>query len=455
MMRRLTKVVTMKRKFLYVLVTTLLVVNALVGARIYLSTASAAEADEPYESLRIFTLVLERIRQEYVDGENLSYDELVKGALKGMLNTLDPHSEYMEPRKYEELRKDTEGEYGGVGIVVSVRTDRITVVNPMEGSPGFEAGILAGDELLKVDGKDVGRDLPDAVQLLRGKPDTKVKLTFFRPSTGETKEVELTRKVIKVSSVVDLDGLSEYPLLPDAVGYIRIGQFGDHTAEDLEKALAKIEKQGATGLVLDLRDNPGGLLDQAVYVSEKFLPRGQMIVSTEGRGAERKEEYRARGRGKIRDLPMVVLVNGGSASAAEIVSGCLQDLKRAVIVGEQTFGKGSVQSILPLGNGSALRLTTAKYYTPSHKVIHEHGITPDIQVSLEDEAKRLLDVRRSPGGVDSLPEAQRERASLVEDPQLERALEVLKTHHLLSQSSETHPRAAVLSAKGAKRIARE
>jgi carboxyl-terminal processing protease len=291
--------------------------------------------------------------------------------------------------------------------------------------------------------------------MLRGKPDTKVKLTFFRPGTGETREVELTREIIKVSSVVDLNGTSEYPLLSDSVGYVRIAQFGDHTVEDLEKALIRIEKQNASGLILDLRDNPGGLLDQAVYVSEKFLPKGQIIVSTEGRGAARKEEYRARGRGKIRELPMVVLVNGGSASAAEIVSGCLQDLQRAVVVGEQTFGKGSVQSILPLGNGSALRLTTAKYYTPSHKVIHEKGITPDILVPLDDEDKRLLDIVRSPGGVDSLPESQRARAAQVQDPQLERALEVLRTHHLLSHSAGTHPRASVLSAKRPARIARE
>jgi carboxyl-terminal processing protease len=268
-------------------------------------------------------------------------------------------------------------------------------------------------------------------------------------------EVELTRKVIKVSSVVDLNGMSDYELLPGSVGYVRIGQFGDHTAEDLEKALTKLEKKNATGLVLDLRDNPGGLLDQAVYVAEKFLPRGQMIVSTEGRGAARKEEYRARGRGRIRELPMVVLVNGGSASAAEIVSGCLQDLKRAVIIGEQTFGKGSVQSILPLGNGSALRLTTAKYYTPSHKVIHEHGITPDIQVGLDDEDKRLLDIVRSPGGTDSLPEAQRARAAQVQDPQLDRALEVLKMHHLLSNSADSHPRVGELTRNRPARIARE
>jgi carboxyl-terminal processing protease len=168
----------MKRKFIYGMVTVLLALNALVGARLYLGTASAAESDDPYDSLRIFALVMERIRQEYVDGENLSYDELVRGALKGMLNTLDPHSEYMEPRKYDDLRKDTEGEYGGVGIVVSVRTGRVTVVTPMEGSPGYEAGMLAGDELTKVDGQRIGTDLTETVQLLRGKPNTKVKVTF-------------------------------------------------------------------------------------------------------------------------------------------------------------------------------------------------------------------------------------------------------------------------------------
>lgn len=445
----------MKRKVSYALVTVLLTINAIVGAGLYLSTATAAEKDDPYDSLRVFALVMERIRQDYVDGANLTYDDLVRGALKGMLNTLDPHSEYMEPRKYDDLKKDTEGEYGGVGIVVSVRSGRVMVVTPMEGTPGYEAGILAGDELKKVDGKLVTGELQDTVQLLRGKPDTKVTLTFYRPSTGETKDVVLTRQVIKVSSVLDLNGMSDYKLLNGSVGYVRIAQFGDHTSDDLEKALGRIEKQHATGLILDLRDNPGGLLDQAVYVASEFLPRGQLVVSTEGRGATKKEEYHAEGRGKICELPMVILANGGSASAAEIVTGCMQDLKRAVIIGEQTFGKGSVQSILPLGNGSALRLTTAKYYTPSHKVIHEHGITPDIYVPLDDETKRLLDIVRSPGGLDSLPEAQRDRASHAKDPQLERALEVLKTHQLLSEFSEEHPRATVLSKKHAGRIARE
>lgn len=443
----------MKRRITYALITVLLAANAIVGAGLYLSTASAAENDDPYDSLRVFALVMERIRQDYVDGDHLSYDDLVKGALKGMLNTLDPHSEYMEPRKYDDLKKDTEGEYGGVGIVVSVRTGKVTVVSPMEGSPGFEAGILAGDELLKVDGKTVTRDLQDTVQLLRGKPDTKVSVTFYRPSTGETKDVVLTRQVIKVSSVLDLNGFSDYKLLTNSVGYVRITQFGDHTADDLEKALVKIEKQHANGLILDLRDNPGGLLDQAVYVAEKFLPRGQLIVSTEGRDGTKKEEYRASGRGKIRDLPMVVLANGGSASAAEIVTGCLQDLKRAVVIGEQTFGKGSVQSILPLGNGSALRLTTAKYYTPSHKVIHEHGITPDIFVPMDDETKRMLDIVRSPGGLDTMPEAQRARATNVDDAQLDRALEVLRTHQLLSEFSEKYPRATILTGKREDRIA--
>lgn len=444
----------MKRKFIFGLVTAFLVVNAIVGARIYVTNVSAAEKDEPYDSLRTFMVVMERIRQEYVDGEGLTYDDLVKGALRGMLDTLDPHSEYMEPRKYSELRKDTEGEYGGVGIVVSVRDGRITVLMPMEDSPGHRAGIRAGDELVKIDGKPVGRDLQNAVQLLRGKPNTDVVLTFYRPATEETRDVTLTREVIKVSSVNDLNGRSEFPLLPDKIGYIRILQFGDHTADDLEKALQKIEDQSAKGLVIDLRDNPGGLLDQAVYVCEKFLPRGQRIVSTEGRGAVRKEEYTARGRGKVRDIPMVVLVNGGSASAAEIVSGCLQDLGRAVIIGEQTFGKGSVQSILPLGNGSALRLTTAKYYTPSHKVIHEKGISPDIEVTMATEEIRMLDYRRSPGGLEALPEEQRKRALTVKDVQLERALEVLKSHELLSDYSSSRRRAAVMRSKHTQ-IARE
>ncbi len=443
----------MKRKFIFGMVTSILAINAIIGAHLYATNVSAAVKDDPYPNLQVFMAVMESVRQEYVDGEGLSYEQLVNGALKGMLNTLDPHSEYMQAKKYNELKKDTEGEYGGVGIVVNVQHGKVTVVAPMEDSPGFEAGLKIGDQLVKVEGEPVEGDLEETVQLLRGKAGTDVTVTLFRESSSETKDVTVTRRAIKVSTVTDINGQTNYPVSDDGIGYVRLLQFGDHTADDLESALKKLEKNGMTSLVLDLRDNPGGLLDQAVYVAEKFLPKGQMIVSTEGRGAIRKEEYRARGRGKIRDLPMVVLVNGGSASAAEIVSGCLQDLKRAVVIGEQTFGKGSVQSILPLGNGSALRLTTARYYTPSHKVIHENGISPDIIVEMSDEELAAMRMRQSPGGLETLDQADRDRIGAFGDPQFNRARDVFKAVNLFSKLTASRDVASKLEAPKKTQIA--
>ncbi len=430
----------MKRRFVYGLLTVVLGLNLLIGARIYDYSANAADRDEPYTNYRLFSDVLEKVRQEYVDGQKLTYQDLVHGALKGMLNTLDPHSEFMDSSKFEELKKDTQGEFGGVGIVVSVARDKsLTVVAPMEDTPGFRAGISSGDVIKKIDGRATDKfTLEDAVKRLRGEPGSEVSLTVLRPSSGQTRDYKLTRAVIRVDTVKDINGKREFPIVENSIGYIRLTQFGEHTASDLEKALKKLESEGMHSLVLDLRGNPGGLLDQAGQVAEKFLPRGQLVVSTEGRGAMQKSEYKSSGRSQHANVPMVVLVNGGSASAAEIVAGCLQDLQpitHAIVVGEQTFGKGSVQSILPLPDGSALRLTTAKYYTPSHRVIHEKGITPDIIVPMSEEEERDLFLKRVPGGVESLDERDRERVKNARDPQLERALDLLKGIALYSQRS--------------------
>jgi carboxyl-terminal processing protease len=422
----------MKRRVIYGVVLGVLAVNLFVGAQVYFSNVQAAEKDDALPNLRLFTTVLDRVRQEYVDGDKLSYQDLIHGALKGMLSTLDPHSEFMEPVKYDDLKKDTQGEFGGVGIVVSMKDNYVTVVSPMEDTPGFKAGILTGDRIVKIDGKSTEKfSLNEAVKRLRGVPDTDVTITTFRPSTGQFKDHTLTRAKIKVDTVKDINGKREFPLSEDNVGYIRLVQFGESTASDLDDGLRKLTSKGAESIILDLRDNPGGLLDQAVQVCEKFLPAGQLIVSTEGRDSKTKSTYHAKGRGKHPAYPVVVLVNNGSASASEIVAGCLQDCTiervcKAIIVGEQTFGKGSVQSILPLQDGSALRLTTAKYYTPSHKVIHEKGITPDIIVPMSDEEMRDVLMQRTVGGLESLPEKDQGRVRNAHDPQLERAMDLLK-----------------------------
>jgi carboxyl-terminal processing protease len=418
----------MKRRFIYAVVILGLSANLLVGARIYLSSATSSVKDSAYPSLELFSYVLEKVRKDYVDGEKLTYQDLVSGALKGMLNTLDPHSEYMDPEKYKELQSDTQGAFGGLGIVISMKDNFITVVAPMEDSPGGRAGILSGDRIVKIDGRSTERmPLQDAVKNLRGEPGTDVKITILRPSSGALKDYKLTRSVINIDMVKDIHGKKEFPLLENKVGYVHLVQFGEKTSDDLEAALRKMKGEGMQAMILDLRWNPGGLLEQAVDVCEKFLPRGQLVVSTEGRNPAQNSTRKAMGRGdELKNMPIVVLVNLGSASASEIVAGCLQDVKRAIILGEKTFGKGSVQSILPLADGSALRLTTAKYYTPSHKVIHEEGITPDITVPLTTEEERDIILKRTPGGIESLEEKDRERVAKSHDPQMERAMDLLK-----------------------------
>jgi len=425
----------MKRRLIYGAVVVVLTVNLLIGARIYVTTAQAAEKDSPYSSLELFSFVLEKVRKDYVDGQKLTYQDLVYGALKGMLNTLDPHSEFMEPEKYKELQNDTQGAFGGLGIVVSMKDNFVTVVAPMDDSPGFKAGIMSGDRIIRIDGVSTEKmSLPDAVKSLRGDPGTEVKISIFRPSSGQIQDFNLTRSVINVDMVKDIHGKKDFPLGEDKIGYIRLVQFGEKTSDDLEQALTTLKKQGMQALVLDLRWNPGGLLDQAVDVCQKFLPRGQLIVSTEGRNAAQNSRRVANGRGdELHGMPIVVLINLGSASASEIVAGCLQDLKRAIVLGEKSFGKGSVQSILPLQDGSALRLTTAKYYTPSHKVIHEEGITPDIPVPMSDLEERDIQLQRAPGGLESLPEKDRDRVANAQDPQLDRAIDLLKGITLFTQ----------------------
>ncbi len=414
--------------FLHWLVVAVLLLNLAYGAKVYSESDAVSQENDPHANLDLFVNVLERIRRDYVDGKDLTYQDLVHGALEGMLSKLDPHSEFMPPVKYNYLKEDTEGNFGGVGVHINIQDGYLTVLAPMEDTPAFEAGVMSGDRFMKINGESARNiSMPEAMKKLRGKPGSTVEVTLFRPSSGKNIDVKLKRALIKVSTVKDINNQRKFEVDQNKVGYIRLTQFGEETARDLEEAIRKLEIQDMTGLILDLRHNPGGLLDQAVKVSEKFLAKGELIVTTEGRRKGENSMHKSSGRNARPELPLVVLVNEFSASASEIVAGCMKDLKRAKIVGKKTFGKGSVQKILPLTgqDGSALRLTTAKYYTPSHKVIHGKGIQPDYNISMSRMDEELLFLSRTPGGMKMIDEDRREDVKNFKDPQLVKAMEIL------------------------------
>ncbi len=338
----------------------------------------------PYKELEIFARVLHYIDENYVD--KVDSKELIVGAVRGMLHTLDPHSAYMPPRLYKDFREDTSGQFGGVGIELGYSDKVLTVIAPIEDSPAFKAGVLAGDKIVKIGNKST-RDLsvPDAAALLKGKPGEKVQLTIRRSTSPQPIGISITRAVIKVSTV-------KHTAFHDDTGYIRILSFGEQTAKDVERAIEKLqEKPAIKGLVLDLRGNPGGLLDQGIRVSNLFIDEGP-IVYTIGRDKARREVENAQRGRRVSKLPLVVLVDGSSASASEIVAGALQDYRRGVIAGQRTFGKGSVQSVIPLNNDAGLKLTVARYYTPSGRSIQAMGIDPDVPLDYVDE-KTLKSIR--------------------------------------------------------------
>jgi len=332
----------------------------------------SAGGRDPYEGLEAFTSVLAVVQKNYV--EEVGTQKLIDGAINGMLAALDPHSSYLTPESYKELQVDTEGSFGGLGIEITVRDGVLTVVSPIEDTPAYRAGVKAGDQIIKIEGeltKDMS--LVDAVKKMRGPRGSKITVSLRREGTPRLIEFHLTREVIKIQSVKSKS-------LEKGYGYVRITQFQDRTGSDLDAALSKLAQENSKleGLVVDLRNDPGGLLSQAVKVSDTFLDSG-LIVYTEGRLDNQKQKYFAHP-GGYTEMPLVVIVNGGSASASEIVAGALQDHGRAVVVGTKTFGKGSVQTILPIESGAALRLTTAMYFTPSGRSIQVTGITPDVAV---------------------------------------------------------------------------
>jgi carboxyl-terminal processing protease len=366
--------------------------------------------------------VLELINDNYVDEDKAKLPELTKAALHGVLATLDPHSEFLESRAYQQLQEDMSSQFGGIGVQVELRKNRVVIVAPIAGTPSDRAGIRRGDEIVRIDGVPLENPTMDyVVERLRGKPKSRVLVGLLRPEEKREYEVSLVRELIKTDSVRDVQ------VLPGGIGYLQITQFTERTTEEFINALNKFADQGVTSLVLDLRNNPGGLLDAAVGVAEPFFRKGELIVYTQGRGAKSREEYRATSSQPPIDVPVAVLINAGSASAAEIVAGALKDAGKAVIVGERSFGKGSVQSIFKLKNGEGMRLTTARYYTPSGVTIHERGIDPQIEVVMSPEEDENVRLQRDRSDVvDPVQFKERFGMEPVADRQLEAALDVLR-----------------------------
>lgn len=363
-----------KRRWLRLLV---LLACLLLGwpAVAQLTRPFSAEAKSQYEDIRLFTDVLALVRKSYV--EEVPMQELIYGAIDGMLAALDPHSSFMPPDVYKEMKDDTRGEFGGIGIEITIKDGVLTVVSPIEDTPAYRAGLQAGDQIVKIeDGFTKDMSVMDAVKLMRGPKGSPIRITIIREAFEKPKEFELKREIIKIRSV-------KARTLEDGYGYVRLAQFQERTDEELAKALKDLRTENdgrLDGLVLDLRNNPGGLLEQAVKVSDLFLGKG-LIVYTDGREEGSRMEFHARPGTAEEEFPLVVLINSGSASASEIVAGALQDHDRALVLGTQSFGKGSVQTVIPLSDNSGLRLTTARYYTPNGTSIQARGITPDIVVA--------------------------------------------------------------------------
>jgi carboxyl-terminal processing protease len=422
------------RRFVIIALMAGLLLGAFSGVFAQETQQPKSKEDNGYLQISMFAKALELIRQDYVDENKTSYHDLIAAAMKGMLSSLDPHSQFMDPNDFRDMQDDTRSRFNGLGIEVSMKNGLPTVVTAMEDTPAARAGILSGDQILRINGISTEKmDLQDAINVLRGPAGAKVTLTLLRPATKEIKDYALQRAEIKVQSVKGARLLDPELTGPFRIGYVRLIQFNEPTAEELSRALDDLQKQGMQALILDLRNNPGGLLNSAVDVCAQFLPPNTKVVSTQGRVASQQHDYSTSGIRKERpNFPMVLLINEGSASGAEIVAGALKDLHRAVLVGETTFGKGSVQNVMQLPDGSAVRFTTAKYYTPSRQVIHGNGVTPNIRVTMTAEQERAIFALRN--ATNTKPEDEK-NVIKTKDAQMLRAIDALKGVMTYAQQS--------------------
>lgn len=397
---------------------------------------AAPQKDNTYKQINLLLDVLKYTEENYV--EEVDKEKLLISAIKGMLKPLDPFSQFMEPDVYKELKVETEGQFGGLGIRITIRDEWLTVITPLPGTPAYKAGILPNDKIIKIEGESTyGITIEEAVKKLRGTPGTKVTITIAREGVKEPIEFTITRDIIKIEVI-------KYKMLQDNIGYIALYEFNNNSYDDMVKALSELKKKGMKSLILDLRNNPGGLLDQAVKIAKLFIGENKLIVYTEGRRSPRKE-YRADMTAPYSDVPIALLVNSGSASGSEILAGALQDNKRAILIGSRTFGKASVQSVIDLGNGYGLKLTTARYYTPSGRCIQRDenvkstatytgGIIPDIVIDVPKDVEAKLYQQREeiyiPGKEGTTPAVKKE--DQVEDVVLNRAVEILKAIQIYS-----------------------
>ncbi len=412
------------------------------GILVFLSAATVAICqidrkvkDDLYAQIELYSYALTTIQADYV--EEKTPKDLIYGSLRGMLSSLDPHSQFLDPDEYKELKTETQGKFGGLGIEISIRDGLLTIVTPLEDTPAWRAGVKSGDHIVKID-EGLTRDLTldDAVKKLRGKPGTEVKITVLREGADKLIDFTIVREIIQIQDVKNTQ------ILQDHIGYIRLAEFREDSAKAFREALDDLARQGADSLVLDLRNNPGGLLNVAIDITEEFLAQGKIVVSTKGRRFSQNTITRSTNKSHLISWPMVVLVNEGSASGSEILAGALQDNKRAIILGTKSFGKGSVQSVIPLPDGSGLRLTTSKYFTPSGRSIHGIGIEPDIVVEAqippedakdekEKKVEQIFEGVENPNAPDPEKQKQDDKAAqirerLLGDNQVRSAISVLK-----------------------------